>query len=211
MNKTHRLTVGLAGLVAAALAGGAVAAPAQAAPAKAPGNMSLAAVLGADSGYDRNWGDFDIVEKAIMTVLAEKPESPVALLADGSKRATAFVPTDAAFRALVKDLTGKAPRTEKATFSAVASVADVDTLETILLYHVVAGKTLASPKVVASDGKSVKTAGGETVKVMVKGKKVILADKDTNDRDARVIAVDVNKGNKQIAHAIDRVLRPIDL
>ncbi|MET8361531.1 hypothetical protein [Micromonospora sp. NPDC005171] len=42
-------------------------------------------------------------------------------------------------------------------------------------------------------------------------RQVRLVDADTNDRDARVVSYDVNKGNRQIAHAVDRVLRPIDL
>ena len=46
---------------------------------------------------------------------------------------------------------------------------------------------------------------------MVNGPAIRLKDRDGNSRNARVIAVDINKGNKQIAHGIDRVLRPIDL
>lgn len=42
-------------------------------------------------------------------------------------------------------------------------------------------------------------------------RQVRLIDADTNDRDARVVTFDVNKGNRQIAHSVDRVLRPIDL
>jgi hypothetical protein len=42
---------------------------------------------------------------------------------------------------------------------------------------------------------------------------VILVDKDKDARNPRVIIPlrNINKGNKQIAHGIDRVLRPIDL
>ena len=36
-------------------------------------------------------------------------------------------------------------------------------------------------------------------------------DRDPNARNPRVIAPDINKGNKQIAHGINRVLRPLDL
>ena len=90
-------------------------------------------------------------------------------------------------------------------------MADVDTLETVLLYHVVPGKTLGSGKVAKLDGAMAKTAAGLPVGIKVKGKKVILVDQDRNDRNPRVIAVDINKGNKQIGHAINRVLRPIDL
>ena len=43
--------------------------------------------------------------------------------------------------------------------------------------------------------------------------RLTLKDKDKGARDAKVIlsALDLNKGNKQVAHGIDRVLRPIDL
>jgi len=40
---------------------------------------------------------------------------------------------------------------------------------------------------------------------------VRLTDADRGRRDPRVIATDVNKGNPQVAHVIDRVLLPIDL
>lgn len=208
-----RITTGLAALATAALTLTAVA-PAQASePAeRKAGNRSLAKVLAADGNrLDRNWQDFDILEKGVLTVLKAKPDSPVALLTQGRKRATVFLPTDAAFRALVTDLTGKKPRTERATVRALLKVADVDTLETVLLYHVIAGRTLISPKVVASAGKRLTTAQGGKVGIRVRGKKVIVSDLDKNDRNARVVVVDINRGNKQVGHAVNRVLRPIDL
>lgn len=213
MDQRHTAKLGVASIVAAALATTTLGTGAAQAhqPAPKPGNKSLAAVLGADSGFDHNWKDFDIVEKAVLTVLDAKPDSPVKLLTRGKKRATAFIPTDAAFRRLVKDLTGTAPKTEKATFKAVASVADADILEAVLLYHVVAGKTLTAKKVLARDGKDVTTALGSTFRVSVKGKKVVLVDADKDDANPRVVALDISKGNKQVAHGINRVLRPIDL
>jgi len=42
-------------------------------------------------------------------------------------------------------------------------------------------------------------------------KKIQLVDADRSDRNPRVAVFDINKGNRQIAHAIDRVLRPSDL
>lgn len=209
---TTGLTTGIALAATTALALG-VATPAQAAPAeRKAGDRSLAAVLAQDgTKLDKNWKDFDILEQGVLAVLEAKPKSPVKLLTQGGKRATAFLPTDAAFRALVKDLTGKAPKTEKATLKALTSVADTDTLETVLLYHVVAGKTLTSPKVVKADGMKIRTAAGLKIGVKVQGSKVWVTDLDKDDRDARVTKVDINKGNKQVGHAIDRVLRPIDL
>ena len=46
---------------------------------------------------------------------------------------------------------------------------------------------------------------------MLLGGRVTLTDKDKNDRNPRVTVLDINKGNKQVAHAINQVLRPVDL
>lgn len=214
MNQRHHVRIGLVGLAMAALTGTTLAAaPAQATAAteRAQGDRSLATVLMMDKGFDRNWHDFDIVEKAVMKVLAAKPDSPVGVLADGSTRLTAFVPKDVAFLRLVRDLTGRTTETERGTFRALLRVADVDTLEAVLLYHVVPGKTLRSGKVATLDGASLTTAGGGTITVRVRDGKVFLVDQDRNDRNPRVVVVDINKGNRQIGHGINRVLRPMDL
>ena len=213
MFKFHR-TAALTSVAAVAAGLTLAAAPAEAAPPSRAGTTSLAEVLAADGHrFDHHWADFDIVDKAVTTVLGAKPDSAVAVLADGKTRLTAFLPTDRAFRKLVGSLTGTWPRTEKATFNAVASVADVDTLEAVLLYHVVPGATLTSAKVLKADGAELTTAQGGTVTVSVKGTKVTLGDLDPDARDPRANPnqLDINKGNRQIAHGIDRVLRPIDL
>jgi uncharacterized surface protein with fasciclin (FAS1) repeats len=207
----------LAGPLAGALVATAIAtAPLAPAQAQRAGTDSLAALLAADGQkLDKNWNDFDIVEAAVLTVAGEKPDTPLLALTKGKKRLTAFVPTDKAFRKLVADLTGTAPANEKATVKAILATYDVDTIETVLLYHVVSGATLTSDKVVpaAKKGTKLTMASGGTVRVkLVKGK-VVLVDKDKDARDARAIpkALDLNKGNRQVAHGIDRVLRPIDL
>ena len=209
-------------LAASALALGAMAtAPAaSAAPAQArQGNTSLAEVLTSDGNtFDKNRNDFDILTEAVLAVLAAKPDSPVALLADGKTRLTAFAPTDRAFRLLALELADKKIKSEKKVFEALVDLAGVDTIEAILLYHVVPGATLTSGKVLKADRARLETANGAKVQVRIKptdrgGVKVKLRDKDRNSRNARAIltALDINKGNKQVAHAIDRVLRPIDL
>lgn len=204
-------------LAASALALGAVQATAPAANAKAAGDDSLATLLTSDGNqFDKNKNDFDIVTEAALAVVAAKPDSPVALLADGSQRLTVFAPTDEAFRLLAKDLTGKTIKSEKKIFDSLVQLAGVDTIETVLLYHVVPGKTLTSNKVLKANGAKLKTAAGETVKVKIRQKpslSITLMDKDKNDTDPQVVlkALDLNKGNKQVAHGIDQVLRPIDL
>jgi uncharacterized surface protein with fasciclin (FAS1) repeats len=180
------------------------------------GTTSLAAVLTADrSGFDRNGRDFDILTAAVLAVLKAKPASPVAVLTDGSTALTAFLPTDTAFEKLVADLQGKRwLPSEKAAFTAVAGLG-IGTVESILLYHVVPGATIDRRTAVKSDGAALATAAGATVTVEVTGwwfaRQVRLVDADRTDRDPRVVKFDINRGNRQIAHAIDAVLRPSDL
>jgi len=187
-------------------------ATAAAAPAARQGTTSLAEVLGADGvKFDQKWGDFDITEAAAYAVIDADPQSPVALLADGKTRLTAFIPTDKAFRNLVKDLTGKKLGTEKKVFKAVAGLG-LDTVETVLLYHVVPGKTITAAQAVDADGASLPTAlTGAALTVQVANGKVKLVDLDPDAGNAKVTVPDINKGNKQIAHGINKVLRPLDL
>ena len=211
----RRLTAVAAAGLAVALGGGLLlAGPASASPP--PGTRSLAAVLTADGDrFDTDWTDYDIVTEAVLAVLAARPKSPVGVLADGSVALTAFVPRDDAFRRLVKDLTGTSPKTEEAAFDAVAGLG-VDTVETVLLYHVVPGATITRKQAFRSDGAVLATASGGTLTVDVNrrhdGRRYVkLVDADRTDRDGRVVVFDLNKGNLQIAQGVDRVLRPLDL
>ncbi|WP_114423707.1 fasciclin domain-containing protein [Nocardioides houyundeii] len=213
-----RLTMSLVALATSAtVIGGALPAQAQS-QAQAPKEKSLVQVLTSDGNrFDKNKADFDILTEAALAIVAAKPDSPVALLADGSVKLTAFAPTDQAFRLLAKDLTGKTIRNEEKLFTALVDLAGVDTIETVLLYHVVPGSTLNSKKVLKSNNARLTTAQGGKVKVKIgknhEGPVVRLVDKDRDDKDPKAIlgALDINKGNKQIAHGIDRVLRPINL
>lgn len=196
----------------------ATAVPAQAAAAtSAPrtGTTSLATVLAADGNrFDRNWRDFDIVDRAVTTVLHAKPGSDVAVLTRGAEPVTAFLPTDRAFRVLVEDLTGRHLARERAVFRAVAHGFDVDTIEAVLLYHVVPGATLTYAQARRSDGASLPTALEDAaLRVHVVDGRVRLRDLDPDAANARVLpgARNLNRGNSQIAHGISRVLRPVDL
>jgi uncharacterized surface protein with fasciclin (FAS1) repeats len=176
----------------------------------AAAEQPLSAVLTSDGNtFDRNGKDFDIVTEAVLAVLDAKPDSTVGVLTDGSVRLTAFVPNDAAFKKLATDLTGK-KMNERRTFATVAGLG-IDTVEDVLLYHVVPGATIRSKVAFQSDGARLKTALGKTVKVNVEHGQIRLLDKDRNSRNATVVVKNVNRGNKQIAHGIDRVLRPLDL
>jgi uncharacterized surface protein with fasciclin (FAS1) repeats len=172
---------------------------------------SLATVLAKDGGgFDRNPWDYDILDNAVHAVLAAKPTSPVAVLADGSVPLTAFLPNDLAFRRLANDLTGTWRGSESEVFGRVAGVG-IDTVEAVLLYHVVPGATITSRQAKKADGVALTTALGPTFTVDVRGSRIVLVDADPDDANASVVAPDINKGNRQIAHGISRVLRPADL
>jgi len=214
--KKRILAAGATAALASSLA--APAAMASTHPAQPAGTRSLAAVLTADGNqFDSNWYDYDIVTEAVLAVLAAKPNSAVGVLADGNTAVTAFIPNDRAFRRLARDLTGRWPCSEKATFNTLATAVGIDKLESVLLYHVVPGATIDSATALKSDGAKLNTAlPGTTFTVDVisrRNKLIMLRDTDRNDANPFINtrAFDINKGNKQIAHGITRVLRPIDL
>ena len=205
--------VGLSGVLGLGLA----IAPAQA-TTSAKGQRSLAAVLTADGNqFDRNWYDYDIVTEAVLAVLAAKPTSAVGVLADGSVPLTAFLPNDRAFQVLLHDLTHKWVKPEKMVFTPLAATVGIDTIENVLLYHVVPGATITAKQAVKSDGAVLTTAlAGATIKVDVRSRwlpLIVLKDADPNDANPWVNpwALNINKGNRQIAHGITLVLRPADL
>jgi uncharacterized surface protein with fasciclin (FAS1) repeats len=176
---------------------------------KALGTKSLAAVLTAKSSFDTNAKNFDILTAAVLAVLEAKPNSKVKVLTDGKVALTAFIPTDGAFMALVKALTGKSAASEKATFETVAGLG-INKVEQILLYHVVPGATVLSEDALKANGATLKSAlAGKTIKVSVMGTKIELRDYSALKNPMVVLAmVDINRGNRQVAHAIDAVLLP---
>jgi uncharacterized surface protein with fasciclin (FAS1) repeats len=178
----------------------------------AEGETSLASVLKVgQSKFDRDFSDFDILTRAAETVLAAKPDSNVKLLADGSVALTVFAPTDRAFMNLASALTGKKIKTEAAAFKAVAGLG-VDTVEQVLLYHVVPGAPILSQDALKANGAKLKSAvDGKTIGVRVtSAPAIILKDYAPKIANPRVILskVDINKGNKQVAHGINGVLLP---
>jgi uncharacterized surface protein with fasciclin (FAS1) repeats len=181
------------------------------------GTRSLATLLAADGhSFDHRWNDYDIVDAAVTAVLTAKPTSAVGVLADGSTAVTAFLPTDRAFRILAHDLTGHWYRSEGRVLTALVRAVGVDTIESVLLYHVVPGATIDYRTALRSDGASLTTAltgAGLTVRVLHRGyhRGVSLVDNDPDARDPRVVRPNLDQGNLQIAHGIDRVLRPVDL
>jgi uncharacterized surface protein with fasciclin (FAS1) repeats len=212
MSWTVRKHARLAGILAAGAVTAATAL--SAAPAHATdGTTSLAEVLAADgNALDRTWTDFDILDKAVHAVLAAKPDSAVAVLADGTVPLTAFLPTDRAFRRLITDLTGDRKATERGVLRTLTEAASIDDIEATLMYHVVPGATITYRQARHADDAELTTALGPVIRVNV-GREVLLRDRDFDARNPRVLRSlrDINQGNEQIAHGIGRVLRPIDM
>ena len=91
-----------------------------------------------------------------------------------------------------------------------------DVLAKILTYHVVPGATITKAMAVKSNGAQLTTALGSTIGVRVFDARypiVMLKDQDPDDINPFLNprALDINKGNKQIAHGILFVLRPANL
>ena len=202
----------IAAVGAAALAASLIAAPAAQA---ADGTTSLATVLKAGQAkFDKDFADYDILTKAVEAVLAAKPNSPVKVLADGNTALTAFIPNDKAFMNLASALTGKKVTTEAHAFKAVAGLG-IPTVEKVLQYHVVPGATILSEDALKANGAKLDTAlPGKKIGVRVDSAKpsITLVDAATKLPNPKVILsqVDINKGNKQVAHGIDAVLLPMN-
>jgi uncharacterized surface protein with fasciclin (FAS1) repeats len=206
-------TTGAGAATASTAARHASVAPASARSA-ALGSTPLATVLAPYAGsFNKNWNDYNIVTHAVFAVLKAKPSSAVGVLAKGNVALTAFIPNDRAFQILVKQITGKSVHTEAGVFAAVATLG-IPTIEKVLLYHVVPGATIAAAQALKANGANLRTALGATIHVAVyRGPVISLWDKDPFFRNPRVILgqTNINVGNKQIAHGIDRVLLPLPI
>ena len=155
---------------------------------------------------ETNPNDFDIVTQALLLF----PDLTAAA-SDPKANLTVFLPTDFAFRQLVRDLTGKTVYKESEIFKAVAGLG-VDTVKAVLMYHIIGGARIDYATALKADGASLTTLGGGTITVDVQGKvfkRVVLVDKDPDLRDPKVIIANIRAANG-IAHVIDRVLLPIN-
>ena len=111
---------------------------------------------------------------------------------------TVFAPTNAAFDKL-----------PAGTVDALLKPENKKLLQTVLTYHVVAGKMSAKDIMAAikkGDGKaSLPTVSGGTLTAWMKGKNIYLTDE--NGMSAKVTISDVNQSNGVI-HVIDAVVTP---
>jgi len=161
------------------------------------------------ASFDNDFSDFDVFTDLWMRVWGELPESPIQAISQGNTALTAFVPTDRAFQRVVKFLTGKTFKSEARIANAVMSLG-AKTVEKVILYHVVVGDPILSPAALQANGANLNAASGETIGVRVSGNNIRLVDKSKKHTNALVLlrAVDINKGNKQVAHAISQVMLP---
>ena len=88
------------------------------------------------------------------------------------------------------------------------SALGVDGLESVLLYHVVPGAKINANAAMQADGAKLETALGQKITVNVTKQGIFLKDGAKDVSDPKVIVTNINRGNKQIAHAINRVLLP---
>jgi uncharacterized surface protein with fasciclin (FAS1) repeats len=162
-----------------------------------------------DFKFDSDLSDYDIFKNLLLDVLASKPKSAAWALADGNVALTAFIPTDRAFRKLVKSLTGKYLAKEVNIYNTLLSLGTTK-LEQVLLYHVVIGAPLVSGEVLTKNGEFLTTAQGATIRVALVDTVLRIRDKDTKRENPEVILtrVDQNLGNRQMFHPINGVLLP---
>jgi len=145
----------------------------------------------------------NIVENAVnskdhTTLVAAVKAAGLVETLQGKGPFTVFAPTNAAFDKLAKG-----------TVETLLKPENKKMLQTILTYHVVAGKMNASDIAAAikkAGGKAtLKTVSGATLTAWMKGSALYLTDENGNS--AKVTIADVNQSNGVI-HVIDAVVTP---
>lgn len=207
-----------------------------AAPANAgKGDKPLSKVIGIGK-FDSNGKDFDILAALVNAALDFNSDSPLKVITNGSTKLTVFAPDDTAFKNFARTVTGKSKISEKEAVEAILATVSVDPtkdgdseagtetpepagpaptisdLEGLLLGHMVDG-TITAKMLVKPKYKKVKTKTGVKIKVLVKkpksnSPKIRLKNGLPSFKDPKVVKTDINKGNKQIAHAISQVYLP---
>lgn len=194
-------------VLSAVMALGVLAGPAAAADA------TITDIAVGDGEFDRNARDFDILAAAVVAAGLD------GTLATPDLGVTVFAPTDYAFRRLVRDLGGPWKAHEADVAGWLVENVGVDTITSVLLYHVVEGQVYSSDVVPGLQGAEVPTLLGPTFEVFIQYEKgtddlkaVWLRDQDHDDLNARLVlgSLDIQASNGVI-HVIDRVMRPVDL
>lgn len=145
----------------------------------------------------------NIIENAVnskdhTTLVAAVKAAGLVETLQGKGPFTVFAPTNAAFNKL-----------PKGTVETLLKPENLKTLQTILTYHVVAGKMNASDiakAIKAGKGKAtLKTVSGGTLTAWMKGQKLYITDE--NGSMSQVTIADVNQSNGVI-HEVNTVLLP---
>lgn len=145
----------------------------------------------------------NIIENAVnskdhTTLVAAVKAADLVETLQGKGPFTVFAPTNDAFAKL-----------PKGTVETLLKPENKKLLQTILTYHVVAGKLNAADVVAAinkGNGKAtLKTVSGGTLTAWMKGSEVYITDENGNS--AKVTIADVNQSNGVI-HVIDAVVTP---
>jgi len=130
--------------------------------------------------------DVAVAAGSFKTLVAAVKAAGLADTLSGKGPFTVFAPTDAAFAKL-----------PAGTVESLLKPENKDKLKAILLYHVVAGDVKSTA---LKDGESVKTVGGQSLKIGIK-------DGVVSVNDATVTKADIEASNGVI-HVIDTVLLP---
>ena len=193
--------VGHAGPLVPAPPSTAVPAPTTTAPKPPPTiALVLAPYVG---GFDIDNNNFNIATH----VLLQFPDLAFATTKPGTT--TVFLPTDYAFRALVRSLTGRVVVPEVKVFQALLHLGPAR-LGAILRTHVLKGVRLTYGQALQSNGKVFTTLQGSKVRVEVlrtMRRTVVLHDGAPALPDPKIINANVRASNG-IIHVIDRVLLP---
>lgn len=175
------------------------------------GTVSLATAMRLDApAFDSNWQDHDILVHCLNRVLAAKPDSTLSALRDGTVPLTVLAPDDLAFRALAgyRNARGVILSTEARVFAFIAKL-NINTLERVLKYHLVPFEVIGAMDLITANGLFLPTQEGSPIRVSI-ATSVRLVDVSLEKRESlvRLSLLDINKGNRQIAHSISAVLLP---
>lgn len=175
------------------------------------GTTSLASALNIDQPvFDSNWENYDIMVHLVNRVLAAKPDSDLVKLKDGTIPLTAFIPDDFAFRGLAAYRNGRGVilSSEARVFRFITKLS-IATLEKILIYHLVPVGPIGVVDLITSNGLVLPTDQGSLIRVTVSTSvRLIDLSSQTASSLVHLRKVDINSGNRQIAHSITAVMLP---
>jgi len=151
--------------------------------------FTAAAAVSAEDAALKDIPTTAIDNGSFTTLVAALTAADLVTTLSGDGPFTVFAPDDDAFAALEK--------VDEKLIPCLLLPENVETLKTILTYHVASGEVLSTD---LSNGQQIPSLQGEDISVDITGKTVMV-------NDAQVIAADVNATNGVI-HVIDGVLVP---